>query len=200
MDSQFPPDIFLASQSPRRAALLEQIGVRFEAVRQDVEEWPEPGESPEVFVIRLALDKARAGLKARPAGALQPVLGADTIVVLEDRVLGKPADEAEFMEIMQVLSGRTHRVLTGVALVDGDREATRLSPSTVGIRDIEPAERRAYWRSGEPADKAGGYAIQGLGAVFVESLDGSYSGVMGLPLFETADLLHEFGVDYQSRW
>lgn len=200
MSAQHQPHIYLASESPRRRQLLGQIGVAFEPVRQDVQELPDPGESPEVFVIRLALDKARAGLAGRPGESRLPVLGADTIVVVDDRVLGKPADEAEFLGFMEELSGRAHRVLTGVALVDGEREATRLSVSNVTLRDVEPAERRAYWRSGEPADKAGGYAIQGRGAVFVESLEGSYSGVMGLPLFETADLLAEFDIDYQSCW
>ena len=200
MAAQSHPDIFLASESPRRRELLGQIGVSFEPVPQNVQEFPEPGESPEVFVIRLALDKARAGLAGRPDASRLPVLGADTIVVADDRVLGKPADEGEFLDYMEQLSGRTHRVLTGVALVDGEREATRLSVSTVTLREVEAAERHAYWRSGEPNDKAGGYAIQGRGAVFVEALEGSYSGVMGLPLFETADLLAEFDIDYQARW
>lgn len=193
------PDIYLASQSPRRRMLLEQLGARFRLVDQNVEEILRDGESPEVFVLRLALDKARAGLRNLEAG-VRPVLGADTVVVLDDEVLGKPADETAALAMLERLSGNTHRVLTGVALVDDEHEATRLSVSTVTFRPLSEAERHAYWASGEPHDKAGGYAIQGRGAVFVQQLDGSYSGVMGLPLFEIGDLLTEFGVDYQSNW
>jgi septum formation protein len=194
------PDIFLASESPRRRALLEQLGVRYEAVSQDVEETLDPGESPEVFVIRLALEKARAGLANLGQRPVRPVLGADTVVVLDDEVLGKPRDESDALSMLEQLSGREHRVLTGLAVVDDENEATRLSVSTVTFREIPENERRAYWESGEPRDKAGAYAIQGRGGVFVERLDGSYSGVMGLPLFETGDLLGEFRVDYMERW
>lgn len=194
------PDIFLASESPRRRALLEQLGVRYEAVSQDVEETLDPGESPEVFVIRLALEKARAGLANLGQKPVRPVLGADTVVVLDDEVLGKPRDESDALSMLEQLSGREHRVLTGLAVVDDENEATRLSVSTVTFREIPENERRAYWESGEPRDKAGAYAIQGRGGVFVERLDGSYSGVMGLPLFETGDLLGEFRVDYLERW
>jgi septum formation protein len=194
------PDIFLASESPRRRALLEQLGVRYEAVSQDVEETLDPGESPEVFVIRLALEKARAGLANLGQRPVRPVLGADTVVVLDDEVLGKPRDESDALSMLEQLSGREHRVLTGLAVVDDENEATRLSVSTVTFREIPENERRAYWESGEPRDKAGAYAIQGRGGVFVERLDGSYSGVMGLPLFETGDLLGEFRVDYLERW
>lgn len=198
MDPQADVDIYLASQSPRRRELLEQLGVRFASVSQDAEETLEPGESPEVFVIRLALEKARAG-RANVSGD-QPVLGADTVVVLDGEVFGKPRDEAEAMDMLERLSGQCHRVLTGVALVGTDEEATRLSVTHVTLRSIAEAERSAYWASGEPADKAGAYAIQGRGAVFVEHIDGSYSGVMGLPLFETGDLLGEFGIDYLANW
>ncbi len=193
------PLIHLASRSPRRQALLEQLGVPFRIVDQDVQELPEPGESPEVFVIRLALEKARAG-HARLGGELVPVLGADTVVVLDDEALGKPDSRASALAMLERLSGGSHRVLTGVALVDGEREATRLSLSTVAFRDIGERERERYWESGEPADKAGGYAIQGRGGAFVEHLDGSYSGALGLPLFEVDDLLGEFGIDYQRGW
>lgn len=194
------PLIYLASESPRRRQLLEQFGVGFLPIEQDVEETLQAGESPEVFVLRLALDKARAGLANIGEGKAMPVLGADTVVVLDDRVMGKPRDWASADEMLAVLSGKTHRVLTGVALVDGEREATRLSISNVTMRPIERSEREAYWRSGEPEGKAGGYAIQGRGAVFIEHLEGSYSCVMGLPLFETADMLAEFDIDYQASW
>jgi len=199
MEPQQTPDIFLASHSPRRRELLEQLGVRFRSVEQNADESLHSGESPEVYVIRLALEKARAG-HAALAGDLANVLGADTAVVLDGEILGKPADREEALDMLTRLSGRSHRVLTGVAMVDGEREATRLSVSTVTFRDLGERELSLYWESGEPKGKAGAYAIQGRGGVFVEQLEGSYSGVMGLPLFETGDLLEEFDVDYQSRW
>ncbi|PWG64100.1 Maf family protein [Spiribacter halobius] len=200
MPAQDDIHIYLASESPRRRELLERIGVRFATLPQGVDETPHDGESPEVFVIRLALEKARAGLAHRPAGDPRPVLAADTAVVVDDRILGKPQDRSEAMTMLQRLAGRAHRVLTGVAMVDGEQEATRLSLSGVTLRPIAEAEIQAYWASGEPQGKAGGYAVQGRGGVFVEQLEGSYSGVMGLPLFEAHDLLTEFGVDYQASW
>ena len=188
------PAVYLASSSPRRQELLERMGMTFALVAQGVDEQVHVDEPPEVFVIRLALEKARAGFANRPAGATAPVLGADTAVVIEDDILGKPTDQADALAMLERLSGQTHRVLTGVALVDETGEATRLSVSSVTFRAISLAERQAYWRSGEPEGKAGGYAIQGLGGVFAEQLEGSYSGVMGLPMFETDDLLRSFGV------
>ncbi|MBS3786402.1 MAG: septum formation inhibitor Maf [Gammaproteobacteria bacterium] len=193
-------DLFLASASPRRKALLERIGVRFHVVAQAIDEQPNEDEAPEVFAIRLALEKARAGFAARPADHQAPVLGADTVVAVDETLLGKPKDKAEGLAMLERLSGRSHRVLTGVALVDSDRELTRLSISYVQFRPISEAEAERYWETGEPLGKAGGYAIQGLGGVFVEQLEGSYTGVMGLPLFEMHDLLSEFGIDYQSHW
>lgn len=200
MEPEVLPDIYLASASPRRRQLLEQLGVCFTEIRQDVDEALQPRESPEVFVLRLALEKARAGLQTLPADRLRPVLGADTVVVIDDAVLGKPADGAQAIAMLERLSGQVHRVLTGVAMVETEREATRLSVSNVTFRQLHSDELHAYWRSGEPRDKAGGYAIQGRGAVFIEHLSGSYSGVMGLPLFEVGDLLAEFEIAYQRRW
>lgn len=194
------PDIYLASSSPRRRELLDQIGVRYGWLAADVEEIPKPGESPEVFVLRLALEKARAGLQARGSRPALPVLGADTAVVLDDALLGKPETQEQGVAMLLQLSGKTHRVLTAMALADGEREATRLSVSYVSFREIALEEANRYWKTGEPWDKAGGYAIQGRAAVFIERLEGSYSGVMGLPLFETAQLLDEFGVAYQRHW
>ncbi|HEX5514662.1 MAG TPA: Maf family protein [Gammaproteobacteria bacterium] len=194
------PDIYLASSSPRRRELLDQIGVRYGWLAADIEEIPKPGESPEVFVLRLALEKARAGLRARGSRPALPVLGADTAVVLDDTLLGKPETQEQGVAMLQQLSGKTHRVLTAMALTDGEREATRLSVSYVSFREITLEEANRYWKTGEPWDKAGGYAIQGRAAVFIERLEGSYSGVMGLPLFETAQLLDEFGVTYQRHW
>jgi septum formation protein len=183
-------DIHLASQSPRRRELLAQIGIRHDVIAVEVDETPRAGEAPAEYVLRLALAKARAGHSLHPD---RPVLGADTAVVQDDRILGKPLDRQDAAAMLAQLSGREHRVLTAVALV-GDREETRLSVSRVRFRPIDAAEAAAYWETGEPADKAGGYAVQGLGALFVESIGGSYSGVMGLPLFETGELLRRAGI------
>jgi septum formation protein len=176
------------------------MGVRFEVLSQNADEQLHPDETPEVFAIRLALEKARAGLGNRPAKANAPVLGADTVVVIDDDILGKPADQNDAMATLARLSGQTHRVLTGVALVTDGYESTRLSLSSVTLREISEQECVDYWLSQEPIGKAGAYAIQGRGGVFVEQLEGSYSGVMGLPMFETDDLLKELGIHYQSRW
>ena len=188
--------IYLASQSPRRRELLEQIGVRFEVLVVEVPEQRRHGEAAVQFVERLALEKARAGWQQSAQD--RPVLGADTIVVLGDEILGKPDDSAGAEAMLARLSGREHRVMTAVAVIgvrDGEEhEAMRLSISRVRFRQTTAAERRAYSASGEPDDKAGAYAIQGRGAVFIEHLEGSYSGVMGLPVFEAADLLREFAI------
>ncbi|MCK8516245.1 Maf family nucleotide pyrophosphatase [Methylonatrum kenyense] len=193
--------IYLASRSPRRHALLQQIGLPFLPLTVDVDEAAGEEESAEVYVIRLALEKARAGWAQLAGDAPRlPVLGADTAVVLDDgRILGKPVNRSDGLAMLEQLSGRVHRVLTGLALVD-DREATRLSVSSVGFRELDRADMEAYWVTGEPADKAGAYAIQGRGAVFVNHLEGSYSGVMGLPLYEVTDLLAEFSLDFRQSW
>jgi septum formation protein len=183
-------DVHLASQSPRRRELLAQIHVRHDVIAVAVDETPRAGEAPAEYVLRLALVKARAGHRLRPD---RPVLGADTAVVLDERILGKPRNRQDAAAMLAQLSGREHRVLTAVALV-GEREETRLSVSHVRFRPIDAAEAAAYWATGEPADKAGGYAVQGLGAVFIESIAGSYSGIVGLPLFETGELLRRAGI------
>ena len=189
------PLLVLASAAPRRRELLIQIGVRHRVLAVDLDESRRPGETVEDFVQRLALalDKALAGWQALPAVARGPVLGADTLVVLDGEPLGKPVDREEALTMLARLSGRTHEVLTAVALVTPEPEV-RLSRSQVTFRPIAADERLAYWESGEPVDKAGAYGIQGLGAIFVARLEGSYSGVMGLPLFETAALLAEAGI------
>lgn len=187
------PLIYLASQSPRRGELLNQIGVPHEVVNVDVNEGWYQGEPAEDYAVRMALAKARAGRQQLPLGQKRPVLAADTAVIVDDEILGKPCNRGDALRMMELLSGRSHKVCTGIALLD-ERERSRLSVSEVRFREIRPAEAQAYWDSGEPADKAGGYAIQGLGAVFVEDLRGSFSGVMGLPLFETAELLQESGI------
>lgn len=187
--------IVLASASERRSRLLEQIGVRHRVVGADIDEAPRPGEAPPDYVRRLAAEKARAVVVREPGG--EPVLAADTTVVLGGRLFGKPADEAECLEMLGALAGRTHAVLTAVALRHDGQLREALDTSYVTFRSIAAEEVRRYWASGEPAGKAGGYAIQGLGAVFVARLEGSFSGVMGLPLFETAALLDAAGV---RRW
>ena len=186
--------VCLASRSPRRRELLQQIAVNFRVVDVDVDERRLADETAGRYVARLALEKARAG---RLISAGLPVLGADTAVVCGDDVLGKPADRADAMRMLQLLSGRTHQVLTAVALADGD-EAVSVNSSSVTFRTLTEGERAAYWASGEPADKAGGYAIQGLAAKFISRIEGSYSGVMGLPLYETAALLQAAGIDLLS--
>ncbi|MGH8530809.1 MAG: Maf family protein [Nevskiales bacterium] len=188
------PRLVLASASPRRRELLRQLGLDFVCRAQDLPEAPAPGEKPRAYVERLARDKAEQGWRSLRTGQPLLVLGADTEVVLRNEVLGKPVDRDAALLMLGRLSGRTHEVLTAVALTDGARTECRLNLSRVRLRRISPAEAEAYWDSGEPADKAGGYAIQGRGAVFIEQLEGSYSGVMGLPLFETAALLRSFGV------
>jgi septum formation protein len=186
--------VYLASASPRRGELLRQIGVPFEVRPAEIAETQAPGEAPDAFVLRLAAEKADAVWRRVPADERRPVLGADTAVVLDERVLGKPADEADAEAMLAALSGRTHRVLTAVALRCDDKAETLLSSSEVRFRATTRDERAAYCRSGEPLDKAGGYGIQGRAAMFVEHLAGSYSGVVGLPLFETAALLARCGV------
>jgi septum formation protein len=190
--------IILASASPRRRELLQQIGVQFRVLVSNSEETPAPGEAAEDYVRRVALAKARAVWQRLPAHERCPVLGADTEVVLDGAILGKPADRNAGLAMLERLSGCTHEVLSAVALVYGDSELLRVSRSAVSFRPTTPQEREAYWASGEPTDKAGGYAVQGVGAVFINRLDGSYSGVMGLPIFETAELLRECGIDVLS--
>lgn len=188
------PRLCLASASPRRSALLAQIGVPHRVVAAQLDESVLAGETPLRYVERLAAAKARA-IAAEPArsGGL-PVLGADTSVILGERIFGKPESDAEAREMLGALAGRTHEVLSAVALCDAGGVRCRVSRTRVTLRAVDAREISAYWASGEPRDKAGGYAIQGLAAVFIERIEGSYSGVMGLPLFETAALLAEAGV------
>lgn len=186
-----PPDLVLASASPRRRELLAQAGVRHVVRVAGVDESVLPGETPETYVERLARAKAQAVLPQ--AGAL-PVLGADTTVVLDGDILGKPADAGEALAMLRRLSGREHRVLTAVAVCRGARLLSRLSVTRVWFRALDEAHLRRYVATGEPLDKAGAYGIQGFGAALVTRIDGSYTGVVGLPLAETIDLLDAFGV------
>ncbi|HCN65396.1 MAG TPA: septum formation inhibitor Maf [Pseudomonas sp.] len=189
--------LFLASGSPRRRELLTQIGVPFQVVSASIDETPLPDECPAAYVERLARAKARAGrehLLGLSVSAPFCVLGADTAVVLDDQILGKPVDEADALSMLMALSGREHEVLTAIAIMAAERCETRVVRSRVSFRTISQQEAAQYWASGEPQDKAGGYAIQGLAAVFVAGLNGSYSGVVGLPVCETAELLGQFGI------
>lgn len=184
--------LVLASASKRRRELLAQIGVRFELMPVDSIERQHAGESSRDYVQRAALEKAQAGWRA--SKSVYPVLGADTAIELNGRTFGKPADKTHAMAMLNALSGREHRVYSGVAVVAAERYAQRVSCTRVVFRSISSDEIQRYWASGEPLGKAGAYAIQGRAAVFVADLRGSYSGVVGLPLFETAQLLREFGV------
>jgi septum formation protein len=186
--------LYLASGSPRRRELLTQIGVPFLSQIVPIDENPLPDELPVAYVERLARAKAQAGLAALSQPLDAVVLGADTAVVLDGRILGKPADAAEAQATLTALSGRSHQVLTAVALASPTRVAVRVVSSQVSFRPLRAEEIAAYWASGEPRDKAGSYAIQGLAAVFVSQLQGSYSAVVGLPLCETAELLEEFAI------
>ncbi len=192
MDSPRPV-LCLASASPRRGELLCQIGVAHIVAGANIDEAVLPGETPRDYVTRLAREKA---LAIRRIGEPLPVLAADTTVVVDGKVFGKPRDQAHAVHMLGALSGRSHEVLTAVALANPGGVTERLSSSTVRFRRLLPEECVAYWETGEPRDKAGGYAIQGLGAVFIESLHGSYSGVMGLPLFETGELLRAAGIEF----
>ncbi len=181
--------IYLASASPRRSELLRQIDVPHEVRPVDVDETPHGGETPARYALRLAEEKARALWERLPPGERKPVLAADTTVALGDEILGKPMDRDDATRILGRLSGRDHEVHTAVALLHEGGADARVSTSTVSFRAITAAEFDWYWRTGEPADKAGAYAVQGHGAIFIRHLSGSYSGVMGLPLYETWELL-----------
>lgn len=180
--------IVLASASPRRAEWLERIGVAFVVRPVAIDESPHPGEPATAYVLRLAREKAAAA----PRGDV--VLAADTAVCLDGRIFGKPRDERDGIATLLALSGREHQVLTALTVRSPDREACRLASATVTFRPIDAAEAAAYWRTGEPADKAGSYGMQGMGGVFVSRIDGSPGAVVGLPLHETHDLLKSFGI------
>ncbi|SEG54090.1 Maf family protein [Marinobacterium lutimaris] len=184
--------LILASASPRRRELLAQIGIGLEIKPVDLDETPRSGESPRDYVARLALEKAQAGYLA--GGETLPALGSDTAVILDGEILGKPLDEEDAVRTLLRLSGRSHQVMTGVAVTDREHSRVEVVITDVSFAPISESQARAYWASGEPADKAGSYGIQGLGAVFVESINGSYSAVVGLPLAQTAAILKEFNI------
>lgn len=189
--------IYLASSSPRRRELLSQIGVSFDLVSAEIEEKPELGESAQEYVLRLALQKAQAGFAN--SNREKPVLGADTIVTIDQKILEKPRDKNHAKEMLQLLSGRVHQVLTAVALWQDGYSKSVLVKTEVSFKKLSEQEISDYWLSGEPLDKAAGYAIQGIAGKFITNISGSYSAVVGLPLFETAELISEFVKEVKQR-
>jgi len=191
LTSTAAPELVLASASPRRCDILHALGLTFSVQSISIDERPRAGELPQELVVRLAIQKAAA---ATVLGHFA-VLGSDTIVVLDDSILGKPRDRHDGVDMLLRLSGRSHLVLTAVALRTNEGTATALASTKVQFRDINRDEATRYWHSGEPRDKAGGYGIQGMGGMFVAAINGSFSAVMGLPVFETAALLRAVGIE-----
>jgi len=188
--------IYLASRSPRRAELLEQIGVQFIVLPPDIDESERENEDPAAYVLRLAKTKAEACMQMIAHGNLEirPVLAADTTVCIDGSILGKPRDASEARDMLQRMSGRRHEVLTGLAVATGQDVQTSISVTHVEMAVLTVDEIEAYISSGEPFDKAGAYGIQGLASTFIKRIEGSYSGVMGLPIYETALLLRRAGI------
>ncbi|MDC1437262.1 Maf family nucleotide pyrophosphatase [Gammaproteobacteria bacterium] len=191
-------ELVLASASPRRLNLLKALGLKCTVLSQDIDESPLPAEKAKHLVKRLALAKARSALAKLSETDRRLVLGSDTVVVCDDEILGKPQNKADGLAMLRLLSGRTHQVLTAVALMNHDKQAETMSVTDVSFTKLSDAEIEAYWESGEPVGKAGSYAVQGLGAMLVNEIHGSYSGVVGLPIFETVDLLRNFGIDIKA--
>lgn len=193
------PSLILASSSPRRRELLEQIGLSFQIQPVDIDETPHEGEAADLYVLRMAREKALTCQRSRQSDKAL-VLGADTSVVLEGRIMGKPEDRQQARVMLEQLSGRRHEVLSGVAVAGGDAVRERVVSTEVTFRRLCGAEIDAYLETEEPWDKAGAYGIQGRGGIFVERIEGSYSSVVGLPLEATADLLAQSGVPVWSLW
>jgi len=190
------PRIYLASRSPRRGELLGQVGVHFDVLPSDVDESVRPDESPEHYVLRLAREKALVCVQrlAAQGAPSRPVLAADTTVCIDGLILGKPENDADAAAMLRRMSDRWHVVHTAIAVAEGDRVEVALSSTQVEMAPLTAAEIAAYIASGEPRDKAGSYGIQGLAGAFIRRIEGSYSGVMGLPIYETSQLLNKFGV------
>jgi septum formation protein len=186
--------LYLASKSPRRQQLLGQIGIRFKQIDVDVSEERLLQENPQDYVSRIALEKARAASRIRDLDKNIPIIGSDTIVVLENTILGKPKDFNDAVNMLTRLSGRSHKVLTAISVIH-DGAWSCINETTVLFRDLAEDEIEAYCFTDEPWDKAGAYAIQGKAAIFIKEINGSYSGVMGLPLFETAQCLQKAGIN-----
>lgn len=184
-------DIILASASPRRRELLAQLGVIFSCHAVDIDETCLDGEDVEACIRRLSLAKADAALRDFPDAI---VIGSDTMVVVDGAGLGKPQNQPDSARMLQSLSGRTHDVMTGIAVINREQEHVMTQRTSVSFRVLSAEEISQYWQTGEPQGKAGSYAVQGLAAQFIERIEGSYSGVMGLPLYETAQLLNRYGV------
>lgn len=192
-------NLVLASQSPRRKELLAQLGYQFTTCPANIDETPKTNESPAAYVERMAKEKALAAAKMLPNEGIELnlVLGSDTSVVCQNQILGKPESYEDFKSMMALLSGNTHQVLTAIAVTSTDTKVevkTQVITTDVSFKQLLPQEISGYWQSGEPQDKAGGYGIQGLAAQFVTNINGSYSSVVGLPLYETVELLALFGL------
>ena len=188
------PLLYLASASPRRQELLAQISLPFALLPQEIDETNHTNEAPQDYVLRMAREKAQAALQDPGCTLAIPVLSADTTVVCQDKILGKPGDMEEALHMLTLLSGRRHQVMTAIAIATRQKIQLKLATTEVHFRTLTPAEMTAYWQSGECHDKAGAYAIQGKGAMFVSRIEGSYSNVVGLPLFETVQLLISSGI------
>ena len=188
-------DIILASASPRRAELLDQIGIKYQVQAVDIDESSKQNESATDLVTRLAKEKSQA-----ITGQNLPVLGSDTLGVIDDELLVKPVDLTHAIKMLSKMSGRWHQILSAVAITHNNNTKVLISNNRVLFRRISEAEICAYWHTGEPQDKAGAYAIQGLGASFIQKIEGSYSGIMGLPLFETTNLLEQVGVSVLAKY
>jgi len=193
--TQTSAQIILASASPRRRELLQQIGIKAIAQAVDIDETKKPDESVKKYVERLAMEKAQRGFDVIDNDDLLPVLGSDTIVEIDGEVLGKPEDRQHAKDILMRLSGQQHEVHTSVAIVTADKKVMTTSSSHVQFKKLETSEIENYLATGEADDKAGAYAIQGIAAQFVKNINGSFSGVMGLPLYETVELLKQCGVN-----
>ena len=191
-----PPSIYLASRSPRRAELLKQMGVLFSVVPADIDETPHAMERSDAYVKRLAIEKAQAGyaLVLQKAWFEMPVLAADTTVSIDGEILGKPQDDEDAYRMLSLMSGRWHEVHTGIAVAHAGHVAMEISSTMVQMDDLSDAVMRAYIASGEPKDKAGAYGIQGIAGSLIKRIEGSYSGVMGLPVYETTKLLKQAGI------
>ncbi|VAW72149.1 Septum formation protein Maf [hydrothermal vent metagenome] len=194
------PDLYLCSQSPRRRELLSQMEVTYLLLDVEIDETPIHEESPQEYVARLAKEKAFKGWQCSSRLLNIPVLGADTTVVCNGEIMGKPLNEAQGLHMLTLQSGSLMQVFSAICLVNGKTLVQEMSQSSVLFRPLSSKEIKAYWSSGEPVDKAGGWAIQGKGAIFIKKLEGSYSGVMGLPIYETGECLKRFGIDCISGW
>lgn len=201
------PDLYLASQSPRRALLLEQLSVDFIVLAVDIDESQTTLEPPNDYVLRMATRKAQQGFRcldeSNAQAAYATVLAADTVVVFNQQILGKPKNATDAKQMLSMLSGHSHEVLTAICLAQrqhdgGLQQESRISKTSVTFRSITEQEIEWYWQTGEPKDKAGGYGIQGKAAQFISHISGSYSGVMGLPLFEMSELMTRFGFALSS--